>query len=459
MTAVNSPFSDEMLNDFRKQGDLLADEVIESIASQCGSSINELTDKLQNMIRMPGNDEMLSVIKQHFPNDPETCHTLEKYFNQANLAPSWVDTKKLQLGGHVFQDHMFSSFIMLGCSSLPVCYSCIPDVKVLGFTRRLVDKAPKRIAETAQMITDVMGNDGLTIESNKLTGKGIQSVLKIRLLHASIRYLMLNKERLLAEHEHNHVDTNNFLVAYVLDSVQEQCTWHGAKKPESWDVEKDDIPINGEALALTLLTFSYLILRGLKDIGIKLDTEQQEAYLHSWNVVGHCLGVNEKFLAEFSSYEKSEVIFNQIMQRRRGESEDGILLQQALLNSFVTIAWKVIPFPFKRILHVRRLSRLLTSILVSKKTYKAIGLKLSLYDRLIRFFVWLGVRIFGFFVNWGFLRPFADYMFKYIAKSLWDWRDDFEEITPSEISKPLIIPHKLIATSHLAEDFIKLNKK
>ena len=454
-TSSTSPFSDEELNELRMQGDPLADEVIDVFAKQYSSSISELTENLQNMIRMPSDDEMLDVIKKQFPQNNEICVALEKYFVLANKAPSWADAEKLTLGGHVFQDHMFSGFIMLACSSLPICYTCIPDVKVLSFTRRLIDKAPKRIAETVQMITDVMGNGGLSVKDNKLIGKGIQSILKIRLLHASIRYLMLNKAQLIIEHSHKKIDIDNFLVAYVLDSIQDQCNWHGTKKPKPWDIQHDNVPINGEALALTLLTFSYVILRGLKDIGVKINPEQQNAYLHSWNVVGSVLGVNEKVLAEFNTYEKSEVIFKQIMQRRRGYSEDGELLQQALLNSFSAIAWKVIPFPLKRILHVRRLARLITSIMISKKSYAALGLKLSFYDRFIRFLVWLGIRIFGFCVNWGLLRPFADYMFKHIAKSLWDWRDDFSDDTQTTIYKPLVIPHRLIATSYLADNYKK----
>ena len=454
-TPSASPFSQEDLNALRMQGDPLADEVIEVFAKQYSSSINELTENLQNMIRMPSNDEMLDVIKKQFPQNEEICTALEKYFSLADKAPAWAEVEKLTLGGHVFQDHMFSGFIMLACSSLPICYTCIPDVKVLSFTRRLIDKAPKRIAETAQMITDVMGDGGLNIKNNKLTGKGIQSILKIRLLHASIRYLMLNKAQLIIEHSHENINGDNFLVAYVLDSIQDKCKWHGTRKPEPWDIENDNLPINGEALALTLLTFSYVILRGLKDIGVRISSEQQNAYLHSWNVIGYVLGVNEKMLSEFNTYEKSEVIFNQIMQRRRGYSEDGELLQQALLNSFSIIAWKVIPFPLNRILHVRRLARLITSIMISKKSYVALGLKLSLYDRFIRFLVWLGIRFFGFCVNLGFLRPFADYMFKHIAKSLWDWRDDVSVDTQATIYKPLVVPHALIATSYLADNYKK----
>ena len=451
-----SPFTEKMLDDFRQQGDPLADEVIAVFASQYGSSIQELVEKIENMIRMPSDDKVIAAIKEYFPESETIRNALENYFTQATLLPKWIDTEKLKLGGDVFQDHLFSSIMILGCASLPTTYVCQPDTKVLGFTRRLIDDAPKRLVETAQMVTDVMGDGGISIQGENLTGKGVQSILKIRLIHAAVRHLMLHKENLLADHQdENHDDPNNFLLAYVFDSSQEQCNWYGTKKPEPWDVKKDGVPINNEALAILLLTFSFTILRGLKRIGVKLNKKQRDAYLHSWNVVGYTLGVDEKLLNEFTSYEKTKLIYTQIMSRRRGHSNDGVLLEQSLLEAFTENARRLIPFG--RLLHVRRLARLITSLLISKESYAALGLKLSFYDYIVRFFVWMGVRVFGFFVNHKFLRPIANYMFARIAQSLWDWRKEYDNDsqvqTKIAILKPLVIPYKMVATSYLSGNY------
>lgn len=440
-----------MLDKFRQQGDPLADEVIEAFANQYDSSIQELAEKLEHMLRMPHEAEIIAVILEYFPDDLNIRLALEKYFSQAILLPEWVDENKLTLGSHVFQDHMFSCVMALACASLPTTYVCQPEVKVLGFTRRLIDDAPTRLVETAQMVVDVMGDGGLSIKGSNLAGKGVQSILKIRLIHASVRYLMLHKEKIIAHHHHhNNVEPDNFLLAYVFDSIQDQCKWVGDIKPDAWNVNVDGTPINNEALAIILLTFSYTVLRSLKRIGVRLNKTHREAYFHCWNVVGYVLGVDEKFLSEFTSYEKSEVIYNQILLRRRGSSKDSELLQEALLNVFVENATRLIPFG--RLLHVRILARLITSILISKESYKALGLKLSPYDYVIRFFVWVGIRIFGFLVNLGFLRRISDYMFGQIAKSLWDWRKDdgSQKHEKTGNCKPLIIPHKLVATSYLS---------
>lgn len=444
-----------MLDAFRHQGDELADEVIDTFAAQYQDSIAELAEKLQNMIRMPLEEDLIQVLNKIFPDDEIIRKALENYYNKATALPDWVDNNKLNLGGHVFQDHLFTSFMVLGCASLPICYVCRPDVKVLSFTRRLIDDAPRRLVETAQMVTDVMSTGGLTIKDGRLAGKGVQSILKIRLIHASIRHLLVNKENLLAAHPHdNNIDPNNFLLAYVYDSLQDECNWYGDSKPNAWNEKTDGIPINAEALSETLLTFSFLILRGLDKIGVKLNKTQQDAFLHSWNIAGYVLGVKEDLLKEFSNFEQSDVIYTQIMKRRLGKTTDGALLQESLLEVFSDNAARLIPFG--RILHVRHLARLLTSKLISEEAYTALDLKLNLYDRFIRFWVWLGVKFFALLVNLKFTRPFADYMFGRISQSLWDWRADFDNSrqqtkhTKNGVCNPLVIPQHLIASSHLS---------
>ena len=445
-----SPFTDEMLDNFRLQGDPLADNVVNIFAQQYHSSIPLLTEKLEAMIRLPNDDELITHVKKTFSDNRAVCAALENYFAIADKAPAWADEVKLTLGGHVFQDHFFTSTTALACSSLPVCYICRPDVKALSFTRRLIDKAPVRIAETAQMVTDVMGNGGINIEEHHLSGKGIQSILKIRLIHASIRYLLLNKEQLVSANQCHDSHNGSFLLPYVLESEQDKCCWYGDKKPDPWDKQHDGVPINQEVLALTLLTFSYIILRAYRTIGIKLNIEQENAYLHSWNVAGYALGIDESFLKEFDSYEKADTIYQQLILRRRGYTKDAELLQQALLDVYAATGDLIMPI--KGIFPFRYLAKLTTSIFLSKKSFAATGLKLHTHDYIFRFMLYLFLRFFALLVNFGMTRFIADAVFKHIARSLWGWRSELinNEKQTSGTCKPLIIPEHLIATSFKA---------
>ena len=89
----------------------------------------------------------------------------------------------------------------------------------------------------------------------------------------------------------------------------------------------------------------------------------------------------------------TEEIYNQILNRRRGNSNDGELLQQALLAAFSETAKRTIPVFLAQLLHVRRVARLITSKLVSKESYAALNLKLSF---MIILFVFLSGLVFVF---------------------------------------------------------------
>lgn len=440
------PFSEEQLNNFRQQGDPLADDVIQIFANQYGASIQELIINLENIIRLESKDKIIDSIATSFPDNKIIQEALEHYFTQAVTIPTWVDTEKVKLGSHVFQDHVFSSIMILGCASLPTTYICQPDTKVLGFTRLLINNAPKRLVETAQMVSDVMSDGGIKIEGRELTGKGIQSILKIRLIHACVRYLMLNKETLC---KHHHPNSNSSLLAYVFDEHQEKCEWSGKQKPELWNISADGIPINQEALSFILLTFSYTILRGLKQIGVKINARQREAYLHSWNVVGYVLGVNEIFLKEFTTYENSAKFHQQIMLRRRGESMDGKLLEQALLEAFSVNVKKSIPLYLGYLIPANYLAKLTTSLIMEKKSYNALGIRLGILDQIARACIWIFIRFFGSLVNLGYLRWLSDIVFKSVAATLWSWRKHHPD-TIVEKRKHLYLPEDLVKTSYLS---------
>jgi hypothetical protein len=448
-------FSNQELNDLRLQGDPAADQLIEAFARAYGSSVHRLTESLSGMIRMSTKGNFLDTIKTRFGDDENLCSALEEYFLQATRCPSWIDNGKLSLGERVFQDYIFSGIIMFSCSSLPICYVCKSDAKVLTFTQRFINSAPLRLVDTAQMITNVMSRGGISANDGHLGGAGIQSILKVRLIHASIRYLILNKTKLFANLQPEKIKPDNFLLMNMYQGAGGMSYPQNEDLIKAWQVDRYGIPINQESTALTLLTFSYIMLRGLKKIGVKMGSQQESAYLHSWNVIGYALGVNEEMLLKFDSYNNAEAVFNQIMSRSRGYSDDGELLQKSFLDTFSNEEGSL--SRFKGALSARRLVRLTFSILLSKESYKALGLKMSAYDNVVRLFVWLALRLLGMCSNHVFLRRFADAAFSRIIQSFWGWEESVENNArnsgrvKSPGHKPLIIPQELIPTSYLSK--------
>eukprot|EP00611_Tribonema_gayanum_P003497 TRINITY_DN1273_c0_g1_i2.p1 TRINITY_DN1273_c0_g1~~TRINITY_DN1273_c0_g1_i2.p1 ORF type:complete len:250 (-),score=39.55 TRINITY_DN1273_c0_g1_i2:28-777(-) len=99
------------------------------------------------------------------------------------------------------------------------------------------------------MIVDcIVDSDAL-----RLNGEGLKSILKVRLLHARVRQLITTK-----------INTGT------------------------------SVPINQQQMAVTLLTFSLIVISGLYKLGIHLSDQEQEDYVHLWRLVGYYMGIDEQ---------------------------------------------------------------------------------------------------------------------------------------------------------------------
>src|SRR6188472_2789415 len=105
----------------------------------------------------------------------------------AHLLPPWADRARIARAEALFMEHGALSVTILFCASLPECY-VVPDLAaVLHATGQLEERAEHRIRTTGAMIFPVMMRGGLTSPQ----GAGIAQVLKVRLIHATIRNLIL----------------------------------------------------------------------------------------------------------------------------------------------------------------------------------------------------------------------------------------------------------------------------
>jgi len=119
--------------------------------------------------------------------DAPMARALNHYVQTAEVLPPWADAKKIERAEKLFMEHGALSCILLFCASLPECY-VIPDLSsVLHTSGQLEQNAEYRIRSTAAMIFPVMMHGGLSQR-----GAGVAQVLKVRLIHATIRNLILH---------------------------------------------------------------------------------------------------------------------------------------------------------------------------------------------------------------------------------------------------------------------------
>ncbi len=189
--------------------------------------------------------------------------------------PEWANPHLIEVGQGLFVRYPVPMLQTLLVRSLPEVYAGERIAAVLGHTQRLEAGVPRRFGETLQFFFDVASPAGFSPE-----GRGIRTTLRVRLLHAAIRRLVPEKNA-----------------------------------------------INQEDLAATLVTFSAFILEGLEKFGVDLTVEEEAGWMHLWEVTGHLLGLQVRFVTRAEALE----FFAHFRRRQQRKTPHGVALTAALL--------------------------------------------------------------------------------------------------------------------------------
>ena len=271
-------WTDKMLEQFRLQADPLADEAMASILSNKGKEeAYRIFDLLIRNIDTP----VIQLPKEVRP-----------FLEATQSLPDDTDPEAIAEAHRFFLDHGAKCLFLLYYKSLPLLYCMHKGAPVLVRTSRLTNEDQslrifaRRIAETGQFLIDVMTPGELTFR-----GRGIQSIQKVRLIHAAIRQFV---------------------------------------QAEGWDEQQLGLPINQEDMAMTLMTFSVAVLDGLEQFGINEPKPIQEAYFQTWRAIGHNLGIDEALLPDNAA--EGRFLMDRILARQAAASEEGQLLTRSLID-------------------------------------------------------------------------------------------------------------------------------
>jgi len=280
MPAANALPDDEALAALRFAADPLADD---TVAAMLGPWPENEAD---NLLRLAAANRAIASWKRNADlvqwqapaGTPEAVATaLSGYVLAAQTLPAWADAALIRRAEQLFFDDGLLSCTLLFCASLPECY-VLPDLaEVLQTTGQLEQRTEHRIRATAAMIFPVMLEGGLTAPE----GGGVAQVLKVRLIHAIVRHLVLRGRP---------AATLNAGVPVPPRAANRQ-SMHTALLAHGWDTPAAGLPCNQLELAYTLLTFGYVQVRGMQTLGVPLDGDDARAVLHAWNVVGHLVGI------------------------------------------------------------------------------------------------------------------------------------------------------------------------
>jgi ER-bound oxygenase mpaB/B'/Rubber oxygenase, catalytic domain len=262
-------FSNELMDELRQMGDPLADAVITKLHQTDGIT------GVRSMFSWLNSSESVSSYK-----------IVNEFFQQNNALPVFADKKLMQKGMKFFIKNQNQIGLILACYSLPYCYAGADGAKVLAMSQRIQTDTLKRLEETGEFIQII------TQEKNWNNGEAICKILKVRLMHAAIRFFT---------------------------------EYHG-----TWNLAWGK-PVNQEDMAGTNGAFSYIVIRGMRISGNEPSELDSEAYLHFWNVVSVIMGIDKQLIP--NNLREAFVLDKVIAKRQFRPSDEGKLLTKALLDT------------------------------------------------------------------------------------------------------------------------------
>lgn len=205
------------------------------------------------------------------------------FFEQHSTLPSWFQKSRVAAAQRWANQHLLHITAALFHASLPSAYAAERGATVLLATGRMATDIDRRVNVTARFVVDLLAQDSFEPQ-----GMAIRSIQQVRLVHAAVRY------------------------------------WLRDRKP--WP---DEVALNQEDLLGTLFTFSVVVIRAVRRLGVPVGNAEADDFYHLWRVVGALLGIEEALMP--TDFASAEALSNRIGQRHFRQSAAGEQLMSALI--------------------------------------------------------------------------------------------------------------------------------
>ncbi len=218
---------------------------------------------------------------------PEAPAAFVRFFEAVEEVPSWADFGAIDRGGALlFRTHMLGGLV-LAFRSIVLGYVSPGGNKPLVFSGRLQQDTVRRLIETSKFVATTC-----TPGSLHRFGEGYQITLKVRLMHAKVRRMLLRSPK-----------------------------W----KSDAWG-----LPINQHDMAATALLFSLEVVDGVRSLGFILSHDEIDAYLQLWKYSTYLMGVFPDLLV---GCERDAWRLRDVIEATEGEPDDDARALTAALVS------------------------------------------------------------------------------------------------------------------------------
>ena len=214
------------------------------------------------------------------------------FFSAMNAVPSWVDYESFIPGIKMF--HRNSKIVLAAFVGGVLIEEFSTNIsKSFFITGRLRDSGVRRLKQNNRHMVEIFMPGGLL-----RGGDGWKLSVRVRLVHAQIRYLL--------------------------------------KHSDDWDSESWGEPVSAAHVGYSITAFSARLLEHMKSLGGTYTEEEKESFLAVWRYSGLLMGIPETIL--FRTKEEALKIFRIGYLCEPDPDEDSIAMANSLVNAAPLVA-------------------------------------------------------------------------------------------------------------------------
>lgn len=250
--------------------------------------VDQLVASLFDNGQVPAvNTAMASWVNNNDPLPSGLPADLTGYLQRVNKLPSWADSGKLARAADFNRRKDTYLFMLYGLGS-GIMSTVIPrearSVYWSAGGANMKDRAAK---------TFTFGYDLAQLKGFEPTGQFVVTANKTRVVHAAVRHLL-------------------------------------PQSPHWTAVTDERIPISNADILVTFHSLGTFVRRKLLEWKVPFSAEDQDAFLHSWQVALHLLGVRDEYIPK--SWADAEAQSGQVLTPILAPTTEGIELAEDLLG-------------------------------------------------------------------------------------------------------------------------------